>query len=317
MTGRVKGFSRWRPQRRTLPILSDIEAVLEEYAEYLPLTIRTIFYRLVSRGYPKTETFYNSVQEVCNRARRCGRIDFDAIRDDGFSRQGGEWFSTYQTPEDYYRAHDELYNRYRRSWHADQLAYVRVLCEASGMVPMLERAVEAYRVEVSSSSGFDSLTVKHDLFQDALRRDEEQGQSTILLHAGDHDPSGVSVYESMAEDLAAFCEDRGKDGLIEVRRVALTPEQIITLGIATTPDEVKPTDSRSRAFLERGLDPAAQLEAIPPDTLSQIVRQAVDNALDLDVLAASREQEWHEYRRVQRKLDEVNEVLREAFGLDA
>jgi hypothetical protein len=45
--------------------------------------------------------------------------------------------------------------------------------------------------------------------------------------------------------------------------------------------------------------------------------KAVDNALDLDVLAASREQEWHEYRRVQKKLDEVNEVLREAFGLDA
>jgi hypothetical protein len=188
MAGRVKGFSRWRPQRRTLPILSDIEAVLEEYAEYLPLTIRTIFYRVVSRGYPKTETFYNSVQEVCNRARRCRRIDFDAIRDDGFSRQGGEWFSIYQTPEDYYRTHDELYNHYRRSWHADQPAYARVLCEASGMVPMLERAVEDYRVEVSSSSGFDSLTVKHDLFQDALRRDEEQGQSTILLHAGDHDP---------------------------------------------------------------------------------------------------------------------------------
>jgi hypothetical protein len=121
----------------------------------------------------------------------------------------------------------------------------------------------------------------------------------------------------MAEDLAAFCKDRGKDGLIEVRRVALTPEQITTLGIATTPDEVKPTDSRSRAFLERGLDPAAQLEAIPPNTLSQIVRQAVENALDLDVLAASREQEWHEYRQVQKKLDEVHEVLREAFGLDA
>jgi hypothetical protein len=119
----------------------------------------------------------------------------------------------------------------------------------------------------------------------------------------------------MAEDLAAFCEDSGEDELIEVRRVALTPEQIVALGIATTPDEVKPTDSRSRAFIERGLDPAAQLEAIPPDTLTVVVRQAVESALDLDILAASQAQERLEHDQVQEKLDEVNEALREAFGL--
>jgi hypothetical protein len=144
------------------------------------------------------------------------------------------------------------------------------------MVPMLKRAVESYRVPVASSSGFDSLTVKHDLFRDALGRYEDYGQPTILLHLGDHDPSGVSVYESMAEDLSAFCEDseEADDGLIELRRVALTPEQIADFGFATTPDEIKPTDSRSRSFLARGLAPAAQLEAIPPDTLSTVVRQS-------------------------------------------
>jgi hypothetical protein len=183
------------------------------------------------------------------------------------------------------------------------------------MVPMVERAVEDYRIEVASSSGFDSLTVKHDLFQDARQRGRHYGQHTVLLHLGDHDPSGVSVYESMAEDLAAFCEDEEEDGLIEVRRVALTPEVIRTEGIATTPDEIKPTDSRSKSFLKRGLAPAAQLEAIPPDRLNAIVRQAVESALDLDVLAASREQEASEYEEVQRKLDVVNEALRDAFGL--
>ncbi len=86
MVGRVKGFAAWKPQKRTEPLLADIDAVLEEYREYLPLTIRQVFYRLVGKGYPKAESFYASVQEVCNRGRRSGRIPFDAIRDDGVSR---------------------------------------------------------------------------------------------------------------------------------------------------------------------------------------------------------------------------------------
>jgi hypothetical protein len=314
MPGRAKGFAPWRPQTRTQALLEDIDAVLEEYRAYLPLTIRQVFYRLVGRGYLKSETFYATVQEACNRGRRSGRIPFSAVRDDGVSRQGGETL-TYESPREYYAAHEKLSNFYRRSWHAEQPAFVQVLCEASGMVPMLQRAVARYRVPVASSSGFDSVTVKHDLFQDALGRYEDYGQYTILLHLGDHDPSGVSIHESMAEDLSAFCEDSHEEQIIELRRVALTPPQIRRYEVATTPDEIKATDSRSRAFLQRGLAPAAQLEAIPPETLATVVRQAVETALDLDVLRASQEQERLERKQVQEKLDEVNAVLREAFGL--
>jgi hypothetical protein len=108
-----------------------------------------------------------------------------------FHGKGGE-SRTYETPVEYYETHETLHNYYERSLHADQPAYVAVLCEAAGMVPMIGRAVRNYRVEVASSSGFDSLTVKYDLFRDALYRYEVFGQKTILLHLGDHDPSGWS-----------------------------------------------------------------------------------------------------------------------------
>ena len=316
MAGRVKGFAPWKPQKRTEPLLADIAAVLDEYREYLPLTIRQVFYRLVGKGYPKTENFCERVGDVCTRARRSGRIPFADIRDDGVSRQGGEGY-TYTSPEKFYADQSEIYNYYKRSWHADQPAYVQVLCEAAGMVPMLARAVRRYRVAVASSSGFDSLTVKHDLFREALRREEEFGQRTVLLHLGDHDPSGVWMHESMAEDLAVFCHDHedAPDDLIWLRRIALTPQQITELGIEPQPDAVKPSNSHSKAFIGRGLEPAAQLEAIPPDTLTVIVRQAVETALDLDILAASQVQEQQERRQVQERLDAVNAVLREAFRL--
>jgi hypothetical protein len=73
-------------------------------------------------------------REACNRARRAERISFDAIRDDGVSRLGGETF-TYKSSQEYYEEHQELYNGYERSWHADQPAFVQVLCEAAGIVP--------------------------------------------------------------------------------------------------------------------------------------------------------------------------------------
>jgi hypothetical protein len=293
MAGRAKGFATWSPQRKTQPLLEDIETVLKEYSRYLPMTVRQVFYRLVGKGYTKSESFYDSVQEVCNRARRSGRISFSSIRDDGVSRQGGETFG-YETPQEYYESHDELHNNYKRLWHADQSAFVQVLCEASGMVPMLGRAVRPYRVSVASSSGFDSLTVKYELFAEALERYEELGQRTVLLHLGDHDASGWWIHRSMSEDLAAFCHDHDQapEDLIDLRRTALTPEQIRSLQIE--PD-VKPVTPKGHGL--------------------EFIRQAVEEALDMEVLRASQGQEQRERDEVQVKLNEVNKVLRDAFVL--
>jgi hypothetical protein len=44
---RVRGFAPWRPAPDTLALLDLTRAVLVEYAAYLPLTLRQVFYRLV------------------------------------------------------------------------------------------------------------------------------------------------------------------------------------------------------------------------------------------------------------------------------
>ena len=44
MSARPRGFiTDWRPRPETLAVLSQVEAVLVEYAEQLPLTLRQIF----------------------------------------------------------------------------------------------------------------------------------------------------------------------------------------------------------------------------------------------------------------------------------
>jgi hypothetical protein len=49
---RARGFAPWSPQPETRALLQQVLAVLREYTEYLPLTLRQIFYRLVgAHGY--------------------------------------------------------------------------------------------------------------------------------------------------------------------------------------------------------------------------------------------------------------------------
>jgi hypothetical protein len=52
---RPRGFVDWRPRAATLALLDKVQGVLDEYADYLPLTVRQVFYRLVgAHGYDKT-----------------------------------------------------------------------------------------------------------------------------------------------------------------------------------------------------------------------------------------------------------------------
>jgi hypothetical protein len=72
MTARPRGFiTDWRPRAETRQLLDQAQAVLDEYRDQLPLTLRQIFYRLVgAHGYEKTELAYKRLTELLNKARR-------------------------------------------------------------------------------------------------------------------------------------------------------------------------------------------------------------------------------------------------------
>ena len=54
---RPRGYAPWRPQAKTRLLLDQVAAILDEYADHLPLTVRQVFYRLVgTAGYPRTRS---------------------------------------------------------------------------------------------------------------------------------------------------------------------------------------------------------------------------------------------------------------------
>ena len=268
---RPRGYAHWRPQAKTWALLGQVGDVLEEYADHLPLTIRQVFYRLVATaGYPKDERAYKRLCEHLNRARRARLIDFDAIRDDGVVTARRDY---YASPADFMDDVGRRIDGYRRDRQVGQPVRVELWCEAAGMLDQLARVADRYSVGVYSAGGFVSLTGIRGIAARALDRDVR----TLLLHVGDFDPSGESIFTSMAEDAAAFVEaDRVIETLsIEAVRVALTPAQVTTHGLPTAP--AKATDTRSGSW-QGG---TCQLEALAPDVLAGIVDDAIRDQLDL------------------------------------
>jgi hypothetical protein len=69
---RPRGFVPWSPQARTLALIARVQAVLGEYEDHLPLTLRQIFYRLVgAHGY---ETILHDAIEARIDRRAFARV---------------------------------------------------------------------------------------------------------------------------------------------------------------------------------------------------------------------------------------------------
>ena len=264
---RPRGFADWKPREETNDLLEVVRAVLIEYHDYLPLTLRQVFYRLVgAHGYDKTEKAYKNLGEVLNRARRARLIDMGAIRDDGLMRK--DPFAFEEGIPQFKATVRDMVSGYRLDRTEGQETKLMLWCEAAGMVLQIQRVADPYGVTVLSSGGFDSTTVKHDFARGCAYED----RPVTVLHVGDLDPSGVHMPLSLAEDVSAFAEAYG--GEVIFHRLAVTPEQVIDLGLPSAP----PKTTDGRAFTGQ----TTQAEAIAPDDLARIVEESILAHTDLD-----------------------------------
>lgn len=263
---RPRGFIEWKPEPASLKLLGQVRQVLEEYAAYLPMTLRQIYYRLIgAHGYPKDDKAYERLGEILNKARRARMIPMNVMRDGGGTRDDPDFWAD---AEHYLRSVRLQAETLRLDRSEGQNVRLVVMCEAAGMVEQLASVARDFGVPVISSGGFESLTEKY-AFAEELATD---GRETEVLHIGDHDPSGAHMFIALLEDIEAFCDEMGGD--VTFTRLAVTPEQIIALGLETAPKK----RGDGRAFNGE----TCQCEAIAPDVLSQIVRDAIEERIDQD-----------------------------------
>lgn len=283
---RPKGYAEWRPRRETQIVLAQVDEVLREYREQLPLTVRQIFYRLVGAyNFPKTEQAYERLGNYLVRARRARLIPFEHIRDDSASVMSHLHFDG---EEDFFRYVHRLGRDYKQDKLARQVCSIRVHCEAEGMMPQLHNALEPYSIPVYSCSGFDSLTARRELARWCHDTYVYRGKDPVMFHLGDYDPDGESIFDSLVEDVQGFLREDAphvaKVAMFE--RVALTEYQVKDYELPTAPP--KKTSSRTKRWTGSA---TCQLEALPPDVLRRELIEYVEMFVDEETLHEDREAE--------------------------
>ena len=118
---------------------------------------------------------------------------------------------------------------------------------------------------------------------------------TFIYHLGDFDPSGVNAGEAIERSL----RELAPHAAIMFQRLAVTPQQITKWKLPTRP--TKPSDSRSKGFG----DVSVELDAIDPNTLRAIVRDAIERHLPADQLAVLQVAEASEREVMKALLNDV------------
>jgi hypothetical protein len=97
-----------------------------------------------------------------------------------------------------------------------------------------------------------------------LKKHQDQGQSLILLHLGDHDPSGKDMSRDILDRLESF-ELKN----LRFKRLALNIDQIEQYN--PPPNPTKLTDSRAKVYIDKFGYNCWELDALEPQVISDLI----------------------------------------------
>lgn len=254
-------------KKTTLDQIAKINEIIAEYqsAGYV-LTVRQLFYQLVSRDIiANTEKTYKNTASIVNDARIAGLIDWDAIEDRTRSFQTR---SRFNSPKDVLHAA-------ARSYHTDPWATQKtrpfVIVEKEALVGVFERVCDELDVPLLAARGYPSASVMREF---ASRHVAEADQTILVLHFGDHDPSGIDMTRDIDERVELF----SGYAPFELKRMALNLDQIKKYN--PPPNPAKVTDARFIEYKRKYGVSSWELDALPPNILAELARTELDRYID-------------------------------------
>lgn len=268
--------SRIKRARSTKAQVEERRDALYKLVEVMrPATVRQTFYQVTVRGLvEKTEDGYAKVQTDLALMRRAGELPYGWLTD----------CTRYQCKPESYRDVDHVLEEtarlYRKDLWADAGCYVEIWIEKDALSGVIYPVTAEYDVRLMSARGYASLSFLHD----AAEYIAELDVPAFIYHLGDHDPSGVNAGEKIEETL----RELAPKAEIHFERLAVLPRQIHTWNLPSR--RTKTTDTRAKAFE----GDSVELDAIEPDKLRALVRDAIERHIDqeqLQVLKAAEESE--------------------------
>ncbi|GGL58458.1 hypothetical protein [Wenxinia marina] len=275
--------SRIRRRRAT-------QAEMEERAEFLidyaarhgPITVRGLYYQAEVAGLPgidKTEGGYAKVQAQVLKLRQEGRLPYSAIADATRYMRKPRSFDGWE------EALQDTARLYRKNLWRDLDIEVEIWIEKSALAGVIYPVTADYDVPLMPTGGFTSETFAYE----AVERLRDTCQTLVVYALYDFDRSGQDAAFSLQDKLHRFGEMYDVD--IVFNRLALTDDQVRDMALPT-----RPPKRTSVADQRWPHDVAAELDAIPPDDLREMVQGAIERHLPVDELETLKEIEAEERR---------------------
>jgi hypothetical protein len=173
----------------------------------------------------------------------------------------------------------EILGAVARQFHMDhwtgQDARVFIVVEKEALAGVLERVSHEYDAPLLAARGYPSGTVLREFAKSDVIDCNDEGQRAVILHLGDHDPSGIDMSRDLAERIQLFA---GCD--VEFHRIALNMEQVDEQ--KPPPNPAKTTDSRFQSYMEQFGEESWELDALSPSYLTELVTRHVRDQIDFD-----------------------------------
>jgi hypothetical protein len=302
-------FVKQRFNSKSHILLKQVNAILDEYtAQGFRLTLRQCYYQLVARGLLANKVSeYKRLGALVSNAREAGLVDWDAIED---RTRAARQVTTWDNPGDIVEA---AANQYKEDILAGQAIRPEIFVEKEALAGVLLPLAAELRVTCLSCRGYVSSSEMFDSAYRRYRRIIDAGQTPVVIHLGDHDPSGLDMTRDIRRRLALFA---GQE--IEVQRIALNMDQIEKFN--PPPNPCKETDARYGAYVEQYGTECWELDALEPKYLQEITRKAVvalrDDPDDFDARVLAEAQRMEDLKQVSDRFDEVQKFLRDGGDED-
>jgi len=265
------------------------EIIVDFQGQGFDLTLRQLYYQFVSKALiPNKQSEYDKLGVVINKGRLAGLIDWNAIVDRTRNLVGNTHWSA---PQDIMKA---CINSYARDKWEGQPNRVEVWIEKDALIGVIAGICEELDVDYFSCRGYTSQSEMWRASRRLLRYEREK-QHPIILHLGDHDPSGIDMTRDIQERLHMF------RSTVEVERIALNMDQIEEL--EPPPNPAKLTDKRAAAYVEQYGMQSWELDALSPQYITDLIEKHVGMYIDEDIK-----------EEVQQREDEEIEKLKGAMG---
>lgn len=264
--------------RSSKVLIAQANEIITAYTEQgYQLTLRQLYYQFVARDFlANTQANYHRLGSIINDARLAGLIDWFAIED---RMRNLRALPTWDSPTEILEG---CAQQFRVDLWEGQPTVVEVWVEKDALVGVIERPCHTFNAPYFACRGYTSQSEMWGAAQRMIRRKKDHKQNTIVLHFGDHDPSGVDMTRDINDRINLFTAAHGAPGCCEIRRLALNMDQVEQYD--PPPNPAKTSDARFVGYQQEHGDECWELDALEPSVIETLVREEIESIIDIELM---------------------------------